>query len=189
MSPHPGLLELCRPPLTYLAHFLRDPPSRFTHSKSLAKAFLLRPPLLLCPVGITLWPVRQNQMPGKGWGGGARSALRVYTFTSVSKGPSLGDSLACWVLFSPLTKSLSNSLHTIVEQLENAFLFLVVPPLRLCPLHASIAGTHSCARMWMCNMGICPLCPGRSNQSARLWSARCQPYPLPQTGCSRFPSP
>lgn len=117
MSPHPGLLELCWPPLTCLAHFLRDPPSRFTHSKSLAKAFLLRPPLLLCPVGITLWPVRQNQMPEQGWGGGARSALRAgrpslslvspsicLYFTSVSKGPSLGGSLACWVLFFPFNK-------------------------------------------------------------------------------------
>lgn len=55
---------------------------------------------------------------------------------------------ACWFYFSPLTKLLSNNLHMVVEKLENAFLFLVVPPLRLCPPPCLLCwNTLTCTRL------------------------------------------
>lgn len=170
-----------------------------THSKSLARAFLFRPPLLLCPVGITLWPVRQNPMPGKAGVEGTGSVLQARgpSLSSVSRSIGARQPLRAhpletfWLArfyFSPLTKLLSNNLHMVVETLENAFLSLVAPPLRLCRHPAFFAGAHSDAPMWLCNMYTCPL-SWSSNQCSHSGQLEVSLAYCPRLAGSRLPSP
>lgn len=166
----PCLLDLSLPVLPWLADFLRDAPSTFTHTpRTWPGPFFSGPPLLLCPMGITLWPVRQNQMPGKGWGGGDQISFvgqgtlivlsfPIYRGVSASEGPSLGDILACSVLFFPCNKIAIKQFTRGCRNIRKCFPVAggatpraMSPPCLLCwnTLMCMYVAVHTC-----------PLCPG-----------------------------
>lgn len=130
-------------------------------------------------------------MPGKGWSGedqagSADQGALIALFPLCTKrrahqslkGPSLGDILACWVLFFTFSKIIIKQLNVVVEKLENVFLFLVVP-CSLC--HLLCWNTLVCTRV-----GVQCVYLSSVSQELQpvqsLWSARGQPSPLPWTG-------
>lgn len=102
----------------------------------------------------------------------ARQSLKAH--------PSLGDILACWVLFFPFNEIVIKRFPHGCRRIRNCIPVPggaisggvpLVPPL--------LEHTH----MHTCGCATCTLvllCPGSSNQSFR--SARCQPCPPPWTG-------